>query len=386
MVFVASVEEHIRLFHLPYMHSLRRHGHAVHVATRLEAAGRRNIQDGIIWHDVCFARSPLSPANIKALFQLLRLLKRENYDLIHVHTPVAAFLGRFAAWWVGDCRVLYTVHGFHFYRGGPLLQWLLFYPAEKLARCWTDVILVMNREDLHQAERLGYVLGQSVFMVPGVGVDLGIFGSDATDPRSLSVADRNKALGGEGLLDDKSVVFTCVAELIPRKNIRFLLRGWAKAAALLPDSHLFVVGVGPEEALLKKQIMNLGIRHVHFLGYRCDVPDILAATDVFVLVSQQEGLPRGILEAMAAGLPVVASHIRGNVDLVEDGCNGLLVKSNDVDGLAAALHTLGQSSPLRQRMGAEGKKRVNAYSLTEAVRQLDEIYLRLLTTKETPPK
>ena len=379
VLFIASIELHILSFHMPFIGSLQQKGHVVHVATRLTEENKMN--DGTVWHAVSFVRSPLSPANIKALFQLIRLMQREKYDLIHVHTPVAAFLGRLAAWWVGRCRVLYTVHGFHFYRGAPLLQWLLFYPAEKLARYWTDSILVMNREDMRQAKRLGYVSKHSLFFVPGVGVDLERYGIAEGESAIMETTSRNTVLGANVALGPNSIVFTCVAELIPRKNLSFLLQGWVQASVSLPNAHLCVVGAGIEEERLKKKIEEQEIKRVHLLGYRRDVPAILQATDVFILVSTQEGLPRGTLEAMAAGCPLIVSRIRGHVDLVEEGKNGLLVKTNDVDGLTEAIRSLGMSASLRRAMGEESKKRVALYSLAEVVRQMDEIY-RLLLTKD----
>lgn len=370
VLFAATVYTHLAAFHLPFMRLLQEQGHEVHAAASPDEGRKDEVESlGVTCHDIPFARSLTSPRNWRAYRELRALLRRERYGLIHVHTPVAAWLTRLAARRSNQGPVLYTAHGFHFFKGAPWTHWLLFYPLERLAARWTDGLVVMNAEDLARAKGMGFVEGENLFLAHGVGVDLTYHFPRSTDGERLRA--------GLGLSPQDSIV-TCVAELIPRKNHRQLLAAWPQVVREVPNAHLLLVGDGQMRDTLEIETTKSGLPNVRFLGFRRDVPQILQTADLLVLVSRHEGLARCIMEAMAVGKPVVATDVRGNRDLAEDGVTGLLVEVGDVPGLAHALIRLLRDSLLRQRMGEAARAKVQDYALGRVLGEMAAIYSRYL--------
>lgn len=367
ILFVATVEQHLLAFHLPVMKWFQDSGFEVHVATNLQGRHNEFRDNGIVAHKIDFTRSPYSPKLGYALKQLMRVMRLNIYSLVHVHTPVAAFLGRLAARLTSTAPVLYTAHGFHFYRGAPWYNWLIYYTAERIAARWTDGLITMNSEDYENAQRLGFIPNKNLFFVHGVGVDFDRYSLPASDGISI-----RSALG----IGPNEVVFTCIAELNKNKNHDFLFDAWEQVAATHKNAHLLLVGSGKREALLRRRVVQEHLPNVHFLGYRQDIPQILAATDAVVLASKREGLPRCIMEAMAAGRPVVATNVRGNRDLVDDRVTGLLVAVDDVSVLVKALKRLAEDSGLREVMGKSGFGRAHLYSLESVKDKMHEVYSR----------
>lgn len=371
-LFVATVYTHLTAFHIPFMKLLQSWGYEVHAAAS-SAEGRREEVEaiGVKCWDIPFVRSPVSLRNIIAYRKLKALLTQEQFDLIHVHTPMAAWLGRLAVKRTNQGPVLYTAHGFHFYRGAPWPYWLFYYPAERLAARWTDGLIVMNNEDLVQAKHMGFKEGRNLFFTHGVGVDL----------KRFSMPKGSQSIREELSLGDQDIVITCVAEFTSTKNHRFLLDAWHKLAREEPQAHLLLVGDGHLRKAMERKVRIEGIPRVRFLGFRKDVPQLLHATDIFVLPSRREGLPRSIMEAMAAGKPVVATDVRGSRDLVEHEVTGLLVQLGDVEGLAQAILRLIRDPELRQRMGQAGREKIKAYSLDHVLQEMAIIYERYLLKK-----
>jgi len=368
VLFLATVYSHLASFHLPFMGLLEEKGCEVHCAGAFDGRERDVAAKGFKCWDIPFARSPYSLKNILALRKLHDLLGKNCYELIHLHTPVAAFLGRYVGRRTKQGKLLYTAHGFHFYEGAPWRNWLVYYTAERIAARWTDGLIVMNDEDLKNAQRLGFKKGEDLFYVHGVGVDLREY---------MLPADRELIRRELGFRED-DVLVSCVGELNPNKNQSFLLEAWKYIYPHFSNAHLLLIGGGEQLSALKQKVEQEQILRVHFLGYRRDVPRILQVTDVLSLVSKREGLPRCIMEAMAAGKPVVASKVRGNRDLVEDGVSGFLVELGDDRALAQALVKLIEDKELRQKMGDEGKEKIKAYALEQVLKEMDSIYTLFL--------
>jgi len=374
VLFVATVYTHLAAFHIPFMQRLQSWGYEVHAAASSAEGRKDEVEDiGVRCWDIPFVRSPVSLKNLTAYRKLKALLTKERYDLIHVHTPMAAWLGRLAARRTGQGPVLYTAHGFHFYKEAPWPYWLFYYPAERLAARWTDGLIVMNSEDYERAQKMGFKPGENLFFVHGVGVDLEGFSQGRENVPSV-----REELG----LGDQDVVVTCVAEFIPRKNHGFLLDAWKFVARNEGRSHLLLVGEGRNRDVIESRVQKERIPRVYFLGFRRDVPRILAATDVFVLTSKHEGLARCIMEAMAAGKPVVATDVRGSRDLVENGVTGLLAELGDVEGLAQAFLQLIRDPELREKMGQAGRAKINDYSLERVLDEMSAIYARYLRKRK----
>ncbi|AFV10528.1 glycosyltransferase EpsD [Thermacetogenium phaeum DSM 12270] len=369
VLFLATVYTHLAAFHVPFMKMLQGWGCEVHAAASSAEGHKERVEEaGVICWEIPFARSPYSPANLDAYRCLKALLREHRFDLIHVHTPVAAFLGRYLAKKTGQGPVLYTAHGFHFYKGAPWKNWLIYYTAERLAAVWTDGLIVMNGEDYENARRMGFEPDKNLFYVHGVGVDLRSF---EAPPAAYGI---RRELG----IEASDVVVSCVAEMIPRKNHDFLLEAWKGVAAGCFRCHLLLVGTGKLKSHLEEKVKREQIPRVHFLGFRRNVPEILRESNIITLTSKHEGLPRCVMEAMAAGKPVVVTDVRGSRDLVEDGRTGFLVRLGDAAGLAAALERLARDPELRTSMGAAGREKIREYSLERVLAEMAEVYGRYL--------
>lgn len=358
-------------FHVPFVKFLQDEGYEVHVAAKLSPRKKEYEDIGLICHNIDIVRSPFSLSNIKALFQLVNILKSNNYSLIHVHTPIGAFVGRLAAK-ITKCKpVLYTAHGFHFYIGAPFINWALYYPMEKLAARWTDGIITINEEDYSHAKKFKIREKSNIFKVHGVGIDIEKFLHKDT-------SSRNK-LREQLLVDDDSVVCVCIGELNKNKNqiqlfeaVKILKKEGKKLV-------LLVVGEGNNKQNLIAYVDENGLNNnIKILGLRKDVPQILNISDIIALVSKREGLGRCLMEGMSAKLPIVATNTRGPRELVKDGVNGFLIPVGDVDETVEALRILIDDRELRKKMGDESYKIVKDFSLEKVIDEMDIIYKRFL--------
>ena len=356
VLFLATVlRGHILVFHLPYMQWFQEQGYEVHVCARNdteEPAPQVPWCDRYI--DIPFERSPLNPRNIGVYHRLKKLIQTEKYVLLHCHTPVGGMLGRLSARAAlrNDISVVYTAHGFHFFKGAKLLNWILFYPVERWLAGKTDLLITINCEDYSVAKKFK---AKQAALVHGVGIELSRFAGSV---------DRAAVRTSMGIKPNAQVVIV-VGEHIARKNHEAAIR----AIAEIPAVHLVFCGVGALTdrliALAKK--LNAEDR-IHFLGFREDIPALLKASDVFLFPSFQEGLPVSLMEAMAAGLPCAASCVRGNADLIRQGEGGMLRKPDNSEGFAQDVTKLLADEELRGRMGEHNLREIQAYGL-EAVRE-----------------
>lgn len=366
VLFSATVDRHILSFHIPYLRWFQEHGWEVHVASR----GGNVIPHADTKFNIPFSRRPWSVENIKSLFRLVKIMREEKYDVVHTHTPMGATITRLAALFASNSkmRMIYTAHGFHFYNGSPKLNWLLYYPVEKFLAHLTDVIITINDEDFQLSSQK---FRSDTYFVNGVGLEISKFSPSIEGVAASNVRD-------ELQIPDSSTVLIYTAELSERKNQKLLLEAFS---ILKPDPNdviLLLVGSGDLEKDLKEQSSNLGLQDaVRFLGYRDDVPQLLAISDICVSTSRQEGLPVNILEGLAMGLPVVATDVRGNRDLVEEGVNGFLARPTSAEDVAYKLQMLIENKSLCQSFGAKSKEMAQQYSLTNVLPKVALIYQRL---------
>ncbi|PNE20247.1 hypothetical protein V511_09490 [Mesotoga sp. Brook.08.YT.4.2.5.1] len=364
-IYVASIFTHFRAFHIPFLRMLQEEGFEVWAAARTtNEADRKELEAiGIKCVEVPFSRSPYSVSNFKAYRMMRKLFRENHFELIHVHTPAAAFIARAAARGTGQGKVIYTAHGFHFYKGAPLKNWLIYCTAEKIARKWTDVLITINKEDFENGKKLDYKENRSLFLTHGVGVDIGRYQL----PEEVRAATRT-ILG----IDKESVVFICIGELNKNKNQKWLLEAWKEIDN--EDCILLIVGDGRLRSELEAFTKNLEIKNVLYLGYREDIPELLSASDVLVSVSKREGLPKNVMEAMAAGKPVIGTNVRGTRDLVKHDESGLLVDLGNCEQLANALQMLSKSKDLREAYGLRARNLVEAYSVERAMEEIRGVY------------
>ena len=304
VLFVATVDSHIELFHLPFLKYFKDNDFEVHVATNSNKPIKycdKKIQLPI-------ARSPFKPSNLRAIKQLRKIIDREHYNIIHCHTPMGSVVARLAAKNArkSGTRVIYTAHGFHFYKGAPLLNWLLFYPVEKYLAKYTDTLITINQEDYTRAKKKFGKRCHDIQYGPGVGVDPKKFET------RLTTKEKNALRSSLGLKVD-DVVLICIGRLDKNKNQGFLIKTLSQ---LGKNYHLLLVGPdelnGKYQKLAKK--LNLENR-VHFLGFRSDIPELLQISNLAVSASKREGLPVNLIESAFASLPIVATDCRGNRDI-----------------------------------------------------------------------
>lgn len=314
--------------------------------------------------NIDLARSPYSPKNITAYQQLVAFIKKENIDYIHCNTPVGGLLGRLAGKKCKVKKIIYQAHGFHFYKGAPLKNWLIYYPIEKWLSHYTDAIVTINKEDFERAKKLKLRNNGKVYYVPGVGMDLSQY---------VSSNEIRKIKRNELEIKDSDIALISMGELIKRKNYPLAIEAVARCKN--PHIQYYICGNGPEEEKLKKLCVDLGVNdQIHFLGFRSDIKELLKAADIFLFTSKQEGLARSMMEAMASGVPCIASRIRGNTDLLDDN-GGMLCSS--LKEYTQAIEKMLEHSELRKRMGQNNLEKIKQFSIEAATDELRRVYKEL---------
>lgn len=319
---------------------------------------------GIIKHQVDFVRSPFSLQNIKIYKQLKDIITKERYDLIHCHTPMGGVLTRIAArkLYKQGTKIVYTAHGFHFFKGAPKLNWMLYYPMERFLSRWTNVIVTMNEEDYSAASK---------FMQHKIGVAKKINGVGIQIDKPNQKSDFN--LREVYHLSKNDFIIMSVGELIKRKNHEVVIR----ALEQLRDKNMkyFICGSGVLMQQLQKYIDERKLsEQVFLLGYRTDVSDLLSQADCFIHPSLQEGLSVAIMEAMRSGVPIICSDIRGNRDLVSDGIEALLVRDNQAQQYAMKIRELKNDKSLCKNLSLAAQKKLLEFDLVTVENQMKLIY------------
>lgn len=367
-MFVATVvKAHIEAFHLPYLKWFREHGYETHVAAADSGSGTE-IPFCDVFHPVPFDRRPFSPRNIKAYRRLRRVIDSENFEIIHCHTPVGGVLARLAARKSRKrgTKLLYTAHGFAFYKGAPPFPSVIFKAVEKYCARLTDVLITINLEDFAYAKR--HLHAEKIEYVPGVGVD--------TDVYAQSPFLREQTRKSLGLSDSETMVFS-VGRLDRNKNHETAIRAAADCIRKHPGAalRLFIAGDGRLRRRLESLTRRLGMEaHICFLGYRADIPALMCAADIYIHLSKTEGLPRAVMEAMACGLPVVASDARGCRDLLHDAEASSLCQAFDYRAVGEALTALIENPERRKKLGADNRERIRPYSLDDTLAKMDAVY------------
>ncbi len=341
ILMLASVASMIDQFNQSNIRLLADMGYEVHVACNFRKGNtcdavhirrfrRRLGSQGVICHQWDCPRDVLAVRDcLRAFAQLLRLTQAYRFEMMHCHSPVGSALARMIAHERG-IRVIYTAHGFHFYKGAPAKNWLFYYPVEKLLSYRTDVLVTINREDYLFAKR--HLNAANIVRIPGVGINTGRFAQAVAD--AGSGADFRTRQG----VPQNALLLLSVGELNEGKNHRVILEAAAQLTYQYKKKNVccMICGIGKLQKRLKEYARSLGIEKQVFLpGYIEDMETVYAAADIFLFPSKREGMPVALMEAMAAGLPVIASDIRGCAELI-DPAGGYLSAPDDVAGFAAA--------------------------------------------------
>lgn len=305
-----------------------------------------------------FSRNPCSLDNLKAYKQLKKIVEENQYDIVHCHTPVAAFITRMACRNIrkNGTKVVYTAHGFHFYKGAHLKNWMVYFPIECLCAHWTDVLITINREDYKFAQTK---MKQSrVEYVPGVGIDV-----EKYKALTVDVSKKREELG----IPKDAVLLLSVGELNKNKNHETVIRAIEGMGV-----YYIIAGKGKRENKLREIAKKVGLgNNLRLLGYRNDISELLNIADVFVFPSYREGLSVSLMEAMASGKPIVASMIRGNVDLIDkDG--GFLFDPHSIKQCKEAIHSILHSD--MHVYGLHNQKKIREFSTDVVLTRINKIY------------
>ena len=370
ILFVATVRSHIGQFHMPFIRELKAHGVEVHAAFKDNSADKPGLDLSAIdkTFEVPFERRPLRPNNIKAYRELKKIIDGNGYDAVHCHTPMGAVVTRLAAKSARKkgTKVIYTAHGFHFFKGASIKNWMLFYPVEKYLSKYTDCLITINSEDCELAHKKKFRAGK-IYKVHGVGVELDKF--KAVD------ADEKARLRAEYGYDGDTFIMIYPADLSVRKNQPMLFDALQKIAEKNKNVKLLLPGQPIRLEEYKRMISERGIAdNVEFLGYRRDINNLVGLSDLSVASSFQEGLPINLIEAMAMGNAIVATDVRGNNDAVEDGVNGYLVPVGDSDLMAEKILELMNDREKLRTFGENGLDMVKDFSTENVNREMLTIY------------
>lgn len=369
LIVATVVKTHIMQFHIPTLKLFKDMGWETAVAARNDYDDPKDCQIPYCdqYYDIPFERIPFMPENVACYKRLKDLIDQGDFQIIHCHTPVGGALGRLAATKARKkgTRVLYTAHGFHFYRGAPLKNWLMYYPVEKFCSYFADDIITINQEDYGFAKR--HFASAKIRYIPGIGVDTMAF-----SPCALTKETRCSMLSALGVRPGQRMILS-VGELISRKNYKTAI----DVIARLDPAQIryYICGQGVLRAEIEEyaKVQGVGDR-VIFLGYRRDIPQLCACADAFLHTSYQEGLPVAVMEAMACGTPVVASRIRGNVDLIEDGVNGFLCDPMEAADFAAKLQMLLEQPNAAAAFAQKGLEKIKQYDVKVVEEKVKHIY------------
>ena len=375
---LASVASMIDQFNMPNIHLMKEMGYEVDVATNFLkgstcsdekiAALKQTLKEmNVRCFQIDFSRNVLKIGeNLKAYKQTKKIINENNYALIHSHSPIGGFLSRIAARNTRDngTKVIYTAHGFHFYKGAPLMNWLIFYPIERICSRWTDVLVTITNEDYQLAQKKMYA--KEVVYVPGVGINTALFAPKEGDVE-INACKRNELGISKG-----DTVMLSVGELNKNKNHEIVLSTMAQLDRA--DLHYVIAGIGDYKEHLEQLAKELGINsQLHLLGFRTDVKELFKMADIFAHPSFREGLSVAVMEAMANGLPVICTDIRGNTDLIEDNKGGYLFKPDVQDTAYKALKNIMDSSD-RRSMGQYNLNKSKLFDIKTVLETMRKIY------------
>ncbi len=369
VLLTATVQSHICQFHKPLVEMLREQGDVeIHVAARNNLAEKNGLKLDFVdkVYDIPFSRSPKSTDNIKAYKQLKKLINEEKYDIIHCNTPMGGIVTRLAAKKArkNGCKVIYTAHGFHFYKGASKKNWIIFYPIEKLFSRKTDKLITVAREDY---ETVKDKFRCPVYHMHGVGVNESRY-------TTVSPEEKNR-LRGEMVFGADEKIILCIGELLPNKNQQMIINIMPQILKKYPDARLLLAGNGPEKENLEKLIASLGLENsVTMLGYVTNLQDYQHISDILVSCSKREGLPLNVIEAMMSGNPCVLSENRGHRELINGGKNGYLVKVNDYEKMTECILDILGNPDKAAEYSKNALEFSKLYGFENVKKELREIY------------
>lgn len=374
ILYVTTVSRTINAFLIPHIEMLIENKYEVNCACYMDKEiDQRLIKKGIKIYNIPFSRNPLSLDNLKAFNELIKIQEENQYDIVHVHTPIASIYGRLLKLKFKNLKIIYTAHGYHFLKGGPKLGWIIYYPIEKMMAKLTDVTITINKEDYEITKTK--LKPKKCYLINGVGLDLNQYKPLSKEKQGF----KRKELG----LEKDDFVVIMIAELNENKNQIQLI----KAMELLKDKYLNIkaisIGEGHKFEELQQEINNRGLKNnFKLLGFRTDVNELINISDIGILLSYREGLPRNIMELMANGKKVIATNVRGCRDLVCNDNIGALVNVGGVKETAEAIERYYLDDKSREKVYEAYKfsdyeyavRYIELYDIENVVKELKSIY------------
>ena len=366
ILFVANTDMHINLCYLPYIKYLKEQGYIVHVATNTNILldySDKKIQ-------IPIHRTPLKLGNIKAIFKLKKIINEEKYDLISTSTPMGGVVARLASIRTrkeNNTKLIYTAHGFHFFKGANKISSFIYFNVEKVLMKFTDILITINKEDYLNA--LKYFKVDTRY-IKGIGY--------SSEKLQITLTKKEKKLYREKLgLEDNDYVITYIAELSKRKRQKYLINTLSKMD--LKNIKILLVGNDNIHNKIYKLIKRKRLENnIKLLGFRNDISEILDISDLIISVSKQEGLPLNIMEAMHKNKPIIVTDCRGNRDLIKNGENGIIVKLNDKGELIDNINYLKNNKKIAKRLGTKNKNIIDEYSINNILNEYVKIYDEIL--------
>ena len=368
ILFTASIAKHIIRFHLPYLKWFQEQGYETHVAC--------NGDDETPWVDkkwtVPFIRTPFSFGHFKAYSMLKQIIDSESYDLIHCHTPMCSVITRIAARDSKQrgAKILYTAHGFHFYKGASFINWLFYYPVEKLLAKYTNAIITINTEDFELVKKKKFKCG-AVYKIDGIGVNPSKF-------QPVTFKEMSGLRMDTGYNSDDFILIYA-AEFIHRKNHKFILDSILRISSTIPSLKILFAGRGTLIEGCKKYAKKIKVdKYVDFLGFRTDIKELIAMSDIGISSSRAEGLGLNLTEGMFSGVSIVATVDRGHKEMIENGVNGFLFEQNNHEQFANQIIELYNNKSLKEKFAANALVSVQKFSIDNSLKSMAKIYQNYL--------
>lgn len=370
ILFVSNVRSHIGQFHTNFINLLHKNGHTVEVSCFDNSADKDGFDFSSVskFYFIPLQRSPFKIQNIEAISQLTQIIKNGNYDIIHCHTPMGAVSARIAAQRAKtNAKVIYTAHGFHFFNGAPIKNWIFYYPVEKHLAKKTDTLITINNEDFQRAKDKNFKVRDDIVKINGVGVDLKKF----IQATPIIKSQLRKEYG----FNNDEFLLIYPADLVYGKNQEMIFKAIKLLEQKIPTIKLLLPGQPKKLDEYKQMVRDMNIEdRVQFMGYRRDIPKLVSLCDVSVSASKREGLPVNLIEALAIGKPIVATNVRGNADIVEDGVNGYLVEQNNYEQMADRIFKIYSDNKLAASMSKNAIKMAEKYSIDSVNKSLANVY------------
>ena len=372
VLFVASVAGHIKNFHTPYLKLFKDKGYTTYVAANWTLKENEKIDFCDNFIQLPIERKPFSLKNIKAICKLKKLLKVEKFDLIHCHTPMGSVVARLSAKSSRKkgTKVVYTAHGFHFYKGAPLKNWIIYYPVEKICSRWTDCLITITNEDYKFAKN-HFKNIKKIEHVNGVGMNAKRLEKGLTESEKNDIRENLK-------IKSDDIVFSYVAELNSNKNQMLLIHIIERLKDSYPNIKLLLIGNGPLKERYKEYIDENNLNEfIKLLGKRNDINELLSITDIYMASSKREGLPVNIMEAMYKGIPIVATDNRGHREIAMNSKNIFIEK--DITEMEQKVIDIISNMKNYKELSQEEHNDSKKYSIESVIERMNEIYADLLS-------